>query len=117
MSRLKKYYHVTFKSRISKILYEGIRIGRKRIWQSMYGSKLGKPNSIYAFDNWSAAVRWAYKQAYDMNKETVIVEFKEYEEVMNCYVTIHGEECIKRGSIYPEQITDIYDVDSKKFMH
>jgi len=119
MGNLKKYYHVTFKSKLSKILHEGIRAGKKRIWASTYGAKLGKLGLIYAHDDWEAAVKWAYKQTWDMNKECFVIEFKEYEENMRCYEPIPGYsyECVKIGNIEPEQIVEAHDVGAKKFLH
>jgi hypothetical protein len=103
MNKLKKYYHVTFKSKLSNILYEGIKAGKKRIWSSMYGAKLGEQGLIYAHDDWESAVKWAYKQTWDMNKE--------------CLVVGYSYECVKIGNIEPEQIVDIYDVDARKYLH
>lgn len=118
MNKLKKYYHVTFKSRLSKILYEGIKARKKRIWTSKYGVRLGELGLIYAYTNWETAVRWAYKQAYDFDRETIIIEFKENPKHMIARRTPlatekYEYEYVKLGDIEPEQITDVYDVDSK----
>jgi len=113
---MKIYYHVTFESLFPKILMEGITPQKKKLWNNRYGSKMGK-QAIYAYSRWEDAVRWAYRQTWHFKQKTVVLAFREEESRMNRPDTyISGEEFYKEGSISPEQIIDVFDVNSDQMI-
>jgi hypothetical protein len=107
---------VTFENKFPKILMNGIIPQKKQIWNNYMGAKLGK-QVVYAYSRWEDAVRWAYRQTWHFRQKTVIVAFRENDEVMLRPETyISGEEFFKNGSIAPEQIVDVFDVNSEKML-
>ena len=67
-------YHVTFKSKLNKILQEGLTIGHNRNWHTPFGVMLGDKDKIYLFKRYSSAVSWGASIEYNTNKKAVILK-------------------------------------------
>lgn len=107
-------YHVTFKKNVSKILYHGLLLDKRRVWANRYGVRLGKRGVVYAWSNWDRAYRWAYKQWWDFERKPIaIIKFvieKRYVTIVN---TVNGEECLVTVKVEPEEIKDVLVFDWK----
>ena len=61
----KVYFHVTTKHRLKSIEQNGIEPNHKRRWKTGFGRQLGERGNIYLISDFTAAVRWAYKQQWE----------------------------------------------------
>lgn len=67
-------YHVTTIANLQKILKTGIRPGKPQVWIQQRGSRFA-PGYIYAFTSQLDAARWAFKQEWETQESTCVIEF------------------------------------------
>jgi len=103
------YYHVTFASRVSKIMKDGLVCGKKRNWNNTFGGKLGSTKYIYLFTKPEDAGRWAFKMEYDFGKPTVILVIRSNIKVEpDTVMGVHSQSAVKTSeSIPPSDIIKV----------
>lgn len=73
----KYYYHVTFTSKVKKIMREGIKPLQTSNWvKGMGGDRYNEEGGIFAFEHPFDAARWAFKQNWEFKKPVSIIRIK-----------------------------------------
>lgn len=73
------FYHVTTSNRVKSIMKHGLETGRHRRWRNAFGAMQGERGYVYLISDYTQAVRFAAKQAYDYRNsrmEPVILQLQ-----------------------------------------
>lgn len=111
-----KFYHIVAKNETKSIKRrKGIYPKVKSTYVNAFGLDLRNRGAVYAFTDYSDAVRWAAKYEFDLKKPTVLITYEDskeaYQKDMNFEMQLgFASSVYKLGWIDESQFVNVEDV-------